>query len=106
MRSERCALLWGAGMRHDVGMVEMGRRETFDAIVVGSGPTGSLMARRLVESGISVVVLEAGLPYAAGELQNKEANAGRIMWSEPRRFVGADFVMPKAGMGVGGGTLP
>jgi choline dehydrogenase-like flavoprotein len=27
------------------------------------------------------------------------------MWTEPRNFVGADFVMPKAGMGVGGGTL-
>jgi choline dehydrogenase-like flavoprotein len=27
------------------------------------------------------------------------------MWSEPRNFVGKDFVMPKAGSGVGGGTL-
>jgi hypothetical protein len=27
------------------------------------------------------------------------------MWSEPRNFVGSDFVIPKAGTGVGGGTL-
>ena len=27
------------------------------------------------------------------------------MWSEPRNHVGNDFVVPKAGMGVGGGTL-
>ena len=39
-------------------------------------------------------------------LQNAEANAGKIMWSEPRNFVGSDFVIPKAGTGVGGGTLP
>lgn len=64
------------------------------------------MARRLAERGLSVVVLEAGRRYGAGELQNTEANAGKIMWGEPRRFVGGDFVIPKAGMGVGGGTLP
>ena len=29
----------------------------------------------------------------------------KIMWTEPRVYVGKDFVIPKAGAGVGGGTL-
>ena len=56
---------------------------------------------------MSVVVLEAGRRFGGGEpLQNTEANAGKILWSEPRNFTGNDFMIPKAGMGVGGGTLP
>lgn len=78
-----------------------------DVLVVGSGPTGALVAHRMAEQGLSVVVLEAGQRFGASNpLLNSEANAGRIMWSEPRNHVGADFVVPKAGMGVGGGTLP
>ncbi|MDB6036375.1 MAG: hypothetical protein JWM99_216 [Verrucomicrobiales bacterium] len=78
-----------------------------DVVIVGSGPTGALMALRMVEQGLSVVVLEAGQRFGGmTALQNTEANAGKIMWAEPRNFVGSDFVIPKAGMGVGGGTLP
>ena len=78
-----------------------------DILIVGSGPTGALVAQRLAARGLSVVVLEAGQRFGRGNpLQNTEANAGRILWSEPRNLAGNDFVMPKAGMGVGGGTLP
>ncbi|MBI1840504.1 MAG: GMC family oxidoreductase [Verrucomicrobia bacterium] len=78
-----------------------------DIAVVGSGPCGALVARELAERGMSVVVLEAGQRFGLNRpLQNSEANAGKIMWSEPRNHVGADCVAPKAGMGVGGGTLP
>ena len=80
---------------------------TFDVLIVGAGATGALVALRMAAHGLTVSVLEAG-PRFSGHtaLQNAEANAGKIMWSEPRNFVGSDFVIPKAGTGVGGGTLP
>jgi choline dehydrogenase-like flavoprotein len=80
--------------------------ESPDVLIVGAGAGGALVANTLAGRGFSVVVLEAGKRYhAAADLQNSEANAGKIMWSEPRNFVGRSAVMPKAGVGVGGGTL-
>ena len=42
----------------------------------------------------------------ARDLPNDESNAGKIMWTEPRVFAGRDGVVPKMGVGGGGGTLP
>jgi len=76
-------------------------------LIVGAGPTGALVAQRTVAQGLSVVVLEAGQRFGLhNALPNSEANAAKIMWSEPRHHVGSDFVVPKTGRGVGGGTLP
>jgi choline dehydrogenase-like flavoprotein len=79
---------------------------TFDVVIVGAGATGALVALRMATQGLTVAVLESG-PRFSGHtaLQNAESNAGKIIWSEPRNFVGSDFVIPKAGTGVGGGTL-
>jgi choline dehydrogenase-like flavoprotein len=78
-----------------------------DVAIVGSGACGALVARDLASQGLSVVVLEAGRRFdPARDLANSEANAGKIMWTEPRVFAGADGVAPKTGVGVGGGTLP
>src|SRR5262245_28117816 len=78
-----------------------------DVVVVGAGACGSLVARELAARGFSVVVLEAGKRLdPARDLPNAEANAARIMWTEPRVFAGRDNVVPKMGVGVGGGTLP
>lgn len=78
----------------------------YDALIVGAGPTGSLVAEKLAAQGLSVVILEAGKRFGGhNALENTEANAGQIMWSEARNHVGSDFVVPKTGVGVGGGTL-
>jgi choline dehydrogenase-like flavoprotein len=78
-----------------------------DAVVVGAGACGALVAKELAAHGLSVVVLEAGRRFdPARDLPNAEANAAKIMWTEPRVFAGPDGVAPKMGVGVGGGTLP
>jgi len=88
------------------GFVEPGPRvntESTEIVVVGAGPCGAVAAATLAAAGLSVIVLEAG--PTVDSLPNTEANAGRILWTGPRTFVGPDGVMPKMGTGVGGGSL-
>jgi len=79
--------------------------DSLDVLVVGAGPCGSLVAKELVARGFSVVVVEAGKRFNSAELANSEANGGKILWTEPRVFTGKHSVIPKTGIGVGGGTL-
>jgi choline dehydrogenase-like flavoprotein len=79
---------------------------TPDVLIVGAGACGSVVAKELAERGFSVVLLEAGKRFGLpDDLPNTEANAGKIMWSEPRVYTGKHAIVPKAGVGVGGGTL-
>jgi choline dehydrogenase-like flavoprotein len=80
--------------------------EIADAVIIGAGACGSLMAAKLAERGMSVVVLEAGKRFdRETDLANSEANGAKILWTEPRVYAGKHGVVPKAGVGVGGGTL-
>src|SRR3954453_16176718 len=82
------------------------QEEKVDAVVVGAGACGGLVARELDRAGMSVIVLEAGKKYDPRiDLKNSEANGAKIQWVEPRVYTGKHAVVPKAGMGVGGGTL-
>src|SRR3954453_21318979 len=77
-----------------------------DAIVVGAGACGGIVARELAAAGLRVVLLEAGKRLdPATDLRNSEANGAKIQWTEPRVYTGKHAVVPKAGVGVGGGTL-
>jgi choline dehydrogenase-like flavoprotein len=77
-----------------------------DAVIVGAGACGSLMAHDLAKRGWSVTVVEAGRRLdPATDLANSEANAAKIMWTEPRVYAGKHGVVPKTGVGVGGGSL-
>jgi choline dehydrogenase-like flavoprotein len=80
--------------------------ETVDAVIVGAGACGGLVAKTLAESGLSVLVLEAGKRFdPLIDFANSEANAAKIQWNEPRVYTGKQPIVPKAGIGVGGGTL-
>ena len=80
--------------------------ESTEVLIVGAGACGCLVAKELAERGFSVVVLEAGKRISpAVDLQNTETNAAKILWVEPRVYSGRHGIAPKAGMGVGGGTL-
>jgi choline dehydrogenase-like flavoprotein len=82
------------------------KTDSADVLVVGAGACGSLVAKELASRGLSVVVLEAGKRFRPAEdFANTEANAGKIMWTEPRIYTGKDAIVPKTGVGVGGGTL-
>jgi choline dehydrogenase-like flavoprotein len=77
-----------------------------DIVIVGSGPCGALAAHDLAAQGFSVTILEAGKRHdPAIDLRNRESNGAKILWNEPRVYSGKDSVIPKAGSGVGGGTL-
>jgi choline dehydrogenase-like flavoprotein len=79
--------------------------ESADVVVVGAGPCGSLVASELARRGASVLVLEAGPRFEPADLPNREDNAAQILWNEPRTYAGEHPIVPKAGIGVGGGTL-
>ncbi len=81
------------------------RADSPDVVIVGSGACGSLVAKELARRGFDVVVLEAGKRFNRSDLANTEANGGKIMWTEPRVYAGAHPIVPKTGIGVGGGTL-
>jgi choline dehydrogenase-like flavoprotein len=78
---------------------------TIDVIVVGAGACGSLLANDLTTAGFKVTVLEAGPRFTRADLPNTEANAAKIIWTQPRVFAGKHSVAPKTGIGIGGGTL-
>ena len=83
----------------------------FDAIVVGSGFGGAVMAYRLAEAGMSVCVLERGKAYPPGSFPRSPWEMGRNFWDPGAGLHGLFDVWTFRGLGgivasgLGGGSL-
>ena len=91
---------------------------TPDVLIIGAGPTGAVAAKRFVESGMSVVVLEQGVwpnySKARADHPDFELTSGRYWAANPnRRQAPADYPIDDSDSdiaavlynGVGGGTV-
>jgi cholesterol oxidase len=83
---------------------------TYDAVVVGSGFGGAVVATRLAEAGRSVVVLEQGRRWAPAQFPHTFGRSAAAVWDEQnlgfldyRVFARVDVIQ---GVGVGGGSIP
>ncbi|HEX5781233.1 MAG TPA: GMC family oxidoreductase [Solirubrobacteraceae bacterium] len=83
----------------------------FDAIVVGSGFGGSVMAYRLAEAGRSVCVLERGKAYPPGSFTRSPFRARESFWAPQHGLTGMYHYWSFKGIdalvsaGLGGGSL-
>jgi cholesterol oxidase len=85
--------------------------EHFDAVVVGSGFGGSVMAFRLAEGGFSVCLLERGKAYPPGSFPRSPAGFRNNFWDPSEGGHGMFDVWTFRGLeavvasGLGGGSL-
>ena len=85
--------------------------ETFDAVIVGSGFGGSVMAYRLAEAGLRVCLLERGKAYPPHSFPRAPYDLGKNFWDPSEGFYGMFDIwsFKKSGAlvssGLGGGSL-
>jgi cholesterol oxidase len=83
----------------------------FDAVIVGSGFGGSVMAYRLAEAGMSVCLLERGKAYPPGSFPRSPWEMGRNFWDPSEGLHGLFDIWSFRGIGgvvasgLGGGSL-
>jgi cholesterol oxidase len=83
----------------------------FDAVIVGSGFGGSVMAYRLAEAGLRVCLLERGKGYPPGSFPRTPAGFAKNFWDPSEGLYGMYDVWSFRGLeslvssGLGGGSL-
>lgn len=85
-------------------------REKVDAVIVGAGASGSVMAALLAEAGKSVVILEGGPAWKLSDLYSSQVWSRRIKYgvTMPRAITKGDNPLGVAfnvGWGTGGAAL-
>lgn len=76
-----------------------------DAVIVGSGAGGGVVAARLAAAGMEVIVVEAGQYRPEPEMPRVEAEAFRDLYLDRGTTASADLgISILAGSGLGGGT--
>jgi cholesterol oxidase len=89
----------------------MSTHEHFDAVIVGSGFGGSVMAFRLAEAGMKVCLLERGKPYPPGSFPRDPAGMKDNFWDPSAGLHGLfnvwsfDHIDSLISAGLGGGSL-
>ncbi len=77
-----------------------------DAVIIGSGAGGGVMASELAAAGLDVIVLEKGGYYAESDFSGLELSSNRKMFENQGLFATADLgVVLLAGSTLGGGTV-
>jgi cholesterol oxidase len=85
--------------------------EHFDAVIIGSGFGGSVMAYRLAEAGFRVCLLERGKPYPPNSFPRAPYDLGKNFWDPSKGYYGMLDVWSFKGSGalvssgLGGGSL-
>lgn len=77
-----------------------------DAVIVGSGAGGGVIAARLAEAGLKVIVLEMGGYFNEADFDQTELNGyARMYWRGGPTYTADYNVSLQAGSALGGGTL-
>lgn len=77
-----------------------------DVVVVGAGPAGSVMARRLAEAGADVVLLEAGSAAASPRAGLLDVGPdSRVITRHPARLGGVAVELPRGSTLGGSGAV-
>jgi cholesterol oxidase len=87
------------------------RNISYDAVIVGSGFGGSVMAYRLAEAGLHVCLLERGKSYPPGSFARTPYQMKRNFWDPSKGFYGLynvwsfPHLIALVSSGLGGGSL-
>ena len=86
--------------------VRQNLRETVDVCIIGSGAGGAVAAKELAQTGLSVVVLEAGENHDSATFRRHTPEMLlRLFWDGGMRTTRDGSVLISQGRGVGGSTV-